>query len=132
MGARGGYNAAPHPHSACPGVFLLRVLWGVRAQITAPPQGPKALALVDADSAAFDAVMNAAKLADNTPEAKRAKEEAMSAALKHAVTVPLATMELGADPQVWSALIELAKVRACAHLRCMHRHMAPAACRLAT
>jgi formiminotetrahydrofolate cyclodeaminase len=54
----------------------------------------KLLDLVDRDSDAFDAVMDAMRLPDNTPAEKAAKAEAERTATLGAIQVPLDVMEL--------------------------------------
>lgn len=52
------------------------------------------LALVDADTRAFNAIMEAFQLPKTTPAEKSARSEAIQAATRHAIEVPLRTMEL--------------------------------------
>ena len=51
------------------------------------------MGLVEEDSAAFDEVMKAFKMPEDTPEQKKEKEEALEEATKHAAEVPLKTMQ---------------------------------------
>ncbi|MHA1216155.1 MAG: glutamate formimidoyltransferase [Candidatus Thorarchaeota archaeon] len=50
------------------------------------------MGLVEEDSAAFDEVMKAFKMPEDTPEQKKEKEEILEEATKHAAEVPLKTM----------------------------------------
>ncbi|MHA1741100.1 MAG: glutamate formimidoyltransferase [Candidatus Thorarchaeota archaeon] len=50
------------------------------------------MGLVEEDSAAFDEVMKAFKMPEDTPEQKKEKEEVLEEATKHAAEVPLKTM----------------------------------------
>ncbi len=52
------------------------------------------LALVDEDTRAFNAIMEAFQLPKTTPAEKSARSEAIQAATRHAIEVPLRTMEL--------------------------------------
>ncbi|MHA1247142.1 MAG: glutamate formimidoyltransferase [Candidatus Thorarchaeota archaeon] len=51
------------------------------------------MGLVEEDSAAFDEVMKAFKMPEDTPEQKKEKEEVLEEATKHAAEVPLKTMQ---------------------------------------
>ena len=55
------------------------------------------LELVDEDTDAFNAVIAANRLTSATDAEKQAKEEAMQQANRHAMSVPLAVMEVGRD-----------------------------------
>jgi formiminotetrahydrofolate cyclodeaminase len=64
-----------------------------RALETARSAGARLRALVDEDSAAFDAVMAAFRLPRGTDEEKAARKEAISTAGRRATEVPLQTAE---------------------------------------
>lgn len=59
--------------------------------------------LVDKDTEAFNDVMKALKMPEETPEERETKEKAYTEALKRAVEVPLTTMKIGIE------VLELAK-----------------------
>jgi glutamate formiminotransferase/formiminotetrahydrofolate cyclodeaminase len=67
--------------------------WAVRGQ----ELSERLLGLVDEDTAAFNAIMDAFRLPAETPEEQAAKDEAVVAATQVATEVPLAVMETAAE-----------------------------------
>lgn len=64
--------------------------------------------MVDADTSAFSAFMDAKKLPKNTPEEQEIRDKAMQDGLKASVYIPLNVIKTAT--KVWNPMVELAKV----------------------
>ncbi len=65
------------------------------------------IAMIDADTSAFNEYMEGLRMAKDTEAEREARRAKMEAGLKTAIKVPLTTMRLG--DRAWSALVEVAK-----------------------
>ena len=113
----GSASAAIAAIGAGLGSMVAKLTWGVRKFDAVQPQmkeaipvlhevSGKLIAMVDADTSAFNDYMEALRMVRETEEQKAIRKARMEEGLKTAIRVPLATMRLG--DSAWDALVTVA------------------------